>query len=44
MKKSGDASEDEVERAKKKAEELIAAASQAVDSLVQAKEKEILTV
>ncbi len=44
MKKSGDASEDEVERAKKKAEEIISAASQAVDSLVQAKEKEILTV
>jgi ribosome recycling factor len=44
MKKSGDASEDEVERAKKRAEELIAGANQATDTLVQAKEKEILTV
>lgn len=44
MKKSGDASEDEVERAKKKAEEIVAAAGQATDTLVQAKEKEILTV
>jgi ribosome recycling factor len=44
MKKSGDASEDEVDRAKKKAEETVAAAGQTTDSLVQAKEKEILTV
>jgi len=44
MKKSGDASEDEVERAKKKTEESVSAAVQAVDALVQAKEKEILTV
>ncbi len=44
MKKSGDVSEDEVERAKKKAEELITQAGQAVDTVTQAKEKEILTV
>ncbi len=44
MKKSGDASEDEIERAKKRAEEMVAAAGQATDTLVQAKEKEILTV
>jgi ribosome recycling factor len=44
MKKSGDASEDETERAKKRAEELVGTAAQATDSLVQAKEKEILTV
>lgn len=44
MKKSGDASEDEVERAKKKAEESVTAAAQAADTLVSAKEKEILTV
>lgn len=44
MKKAGDASEDEVERAKKRAEEIVASANQATDALVQAKEKEILTV
>jgi ribosome recycling factor len=44
MKKSGDASEDELERAKKKTEEIVASAGQATDNLVQAKEKEILTV
>jgi ribosome recycling factor len=44
MKKSGDASEDETERAKKRAEEIVGTAAQATDSLVQAKEKEILTV
>lgn len=44
MKKSGDASEDEVERAKKKVEDIVSTASQSVESLVQAKEKEILTV
>lgn len=44
MKKSGDASEDEVERAKKKAEDAVTAAGQACDNFVQAKEKEILTV
>lgn len=44
MKKSGDCSEDQVDRAKKKVEELIAAANQNVDDVVHAKEKEILTV
>jgi ribosome recycling factor len=44
MKKSGDASEDQVERAKKKAEDAVSAAGQAADNLVSAKEKEILTV
>jgi ribosome recycling factor len=44
MKDSGDASEDEVERAKKKAEELVAEAGQAVDQIIVAKEKEILAV
>ena len=44
MKSSGDASEDEVERAKKKAEETVAEAGQSVDQIIQAKEKEILAV
>lgn len=44
MKKSGDASEDDVERAKKRVEDIVSTASQSVESLVQAKEKEILTV
>ena len=41
---SGDASEDEVERAKKKAEEQVAEAGQAVDKMVAQKEKEILAI
>lgn len=44
LKKSGDASEDEVERAKKKVEEIATAISQSTDGVVAAKEKEILTV
>ncbi|HMA96709.1 MAG TPA: ribosome recycling factor [Polyangiaceae bacterium] len=44
LKESGDASEDEVERAKKKAEESVAQASHTVDQLIEQKEKEILTV
>lgn len=44
MKQSGDASEDDVERAKKKVDESVAAAGQEVDAIVQAKEKEILVV
>lgn len=44
IKDNGDASEDEVERAKKKAEEIVAEAGQGVDQIIQAKEKEILTV
>ena len=44
LKQGGDASEDEVERAKKKAEEAVAEATHAVDAIIQAKEKEILVV
>jgi ribosome recycling factor len=44
LKKGGDASEDEVERAKKKAEEAVAEATHSVDQIIQAKEKEILVV
>jgi ribosome recycling factor len=44
MRDSGDASEDEVERAKKKAEELVSEAGQNVDQIIQSKEKEILVV
>jgi ribosome recycling factor len=44
MKESGDASEDEVDRAKKKAEDIVSQAVQAVDSIVQNKEREILAV
>jgi ribosome recycling factor len=44
MKKSGDASEDEVDRAKKKVEEAVAEAVKDVDRIVQSKEKDILTV
>lgn len=41
---SGDASEDEVERAKKRAEDVVGEAGTAVDQIIQGKEKEILTV
>jgi len=44
IKKSGDASEDAVERAKKKVEEMVSEAGQDVDQIVQAKEQDILTV
>lgn len=44
MKQSGDASEDDIERAKKRVEEVVAQAGQDVDSIVQAKEREILVV
>lgn len=44
LKSSGDLSEDAVDRAKKKVEEAIVSAGQAVDGLVSSKEKEILTV
>jgi ribosome recycling factor len=44
LKEGGDASEDEVERAKKKAEEVVLEAGQAIDQIIHAKEKEILTV
>lgn len=44
LKKEGSLSEDEVERAKKRVEEAVGAAGQAVDGVIQAKEKEILQV
>jgi ribosome recycling factor len=44
IKSDGGASEDEVERAKKKAEELVAEAGHAVDQIISQKEKEILTI
>ena len=44
MKSSGDASEDDVERAKKKAEEIVSEGGASVDQIIAAKEKEILVV
>jgi len=44
LKEAGDISEDELERAKKKVDEIIAEASQFVDTSIVTKEKEILTV
>lgn len=44
IKSNGDASEDDVDRAKKKAEETISEAGQSVDQIIQNKEKEILTI
>lgn len=44
MKQSGDSSEDAVDRAKKKAEEIVAEAGRSVDQIVAAKDKEILAV
>ena len=44
MKSSGDASEDEVDRAKKKAEEIVSEGGSSVDQIIAAKEKEILVV
>jgi ribosome recycling factor len=44
IKSEGHASEDDVERAKKKAEELVAEAVHGVDQIIQQKEKEILTI
>jgi ribosome recycling factor len=44
MKSSGDASEDDVERAKKKAEEIVSEGGSSVDQIIAAKEKEILVV
>lgn len=44
IKTNGDASEDDVDRAKKKAEELISEAGQSVDQIIHNKEKEILTI
>jgi len=44
LKEGGDVSEDEVDRAKKKAEEIVSSAGEAVDQIIQGKEKEILAV
>lgn len=44
LKKEGDLSEDEAERAKKRVEDVVGAAGQAIDSVIQSKEKEILQV
>lgn len=44
IKKEGAASEDEVDRAKKRVEELIAEAGQKVDGIIQNKEKDIFEV
>lgn len=44
LKKEGDLSEDDVERAKKRVEDVVGAAGQAIDSVIQTKEKEILQV
>jgi ribosome recycling factor len=44
IKEGGDASEDDVDRAKKKAEEIMAEAGHQIDQTVQQKEKEILTI
>lgn len=44
LKKEGDASEDEVERAKKKAEEMVSESVAQVDHIVASKEKDILAV
>jgi ribosome recycling factor len=43
-KQEGAMSEDDVDRAKKKVEEVVAAGGQTVDGIVQAKEKEILAI
>jgi ribosome recycling factor len=44
IKESGGASEDEVERAKKKVEEIVSDGVKGVDALVAAKEKDILDI
>jgi len=44
VKESGGASEDEVERGKKKAEEAVSEAGQSIDQIIAAKEKEILAI
>jgi ribosome recycling factor len=44
LKKEGAASEDEVDRVKKRVEEIVAAGGQAVDVQVQTKEKDILAL
>ena len=44
LKESGDISEDEMDRGKKKVEDSVTEASHAVDGVISSKEKEILTV
>ncbi|HYP89080.1 MAG TPA: ribosome recycling factor [Polyangiaceae bacterium] len=44
LKEGGDASEDEVERAKKKVEEAVSEAGQSIDQIIAQKEKEILAI
>jgi ribosome recycling factor len=44
VKEGGDASEDDVDRAKKKVEEAVAEAGQSIDQIIAAKEKEILAI
>ena len=44
MKQSGEVSEDAVDRAKKKVEEVVSQAGHAIDEIVQAKEKDIMAV
>ncbi len=44
IKKDGGASEDDVERAKKKAEEIVAEGGHTVDAIIQGKEKDILEI
>lgn len=44
IKDNGDASEDDVERGKKKAEETVSEAVSGIDQIIVAKEKEILTI
>lgn len=44
IKSNGEASEDEVERGKKKAEEVVSESGHHVDQIIQQKEKEILTI
>jgi ribosome recycling factor len=44
LKEGGDASEDDVDRAKKKAEEIVSEAGQSIDGIIAAKEKEILAI
>ncbi len=44
LKSNGDLSEDEVDRAKKKAEEVVSEATQSIDVIISGKEKEILAI
>jgi len=44
IKESGSASEDDVERGKKKVEEVMSEAAQSIDQIISQKEKEILTI